>query len=83
MTDILMHPVQTRQQKRNAAIPQVVAMRAYEVYYRIYSPQEALVTGSCRGRFSTGELIAFLYAHSFPEEEWGRRVTEALTGMII
>lgn len=44
-------------------------------------PQQALITGGCRGGFGTGELIAFLYARSFPEEEWGARVREAFHGM--
>jgi len=55
-------------------------MAAYDVYCHVYAPQEALVTGECRGGFSTGELIAFLYARSFPKAEWGRRVDEAFKG---
>jgi hypothetical protein len=55
-------------------------MRAYEVYCHVYGAQEAMVTGGCRGGFSTGELIAFLYARSFPKEEWMRRVEEAFRG---
>ncbi len=55
-------------------------MAAYEVYSHVYSPQEAMVTGGCRGGFSTGELIAFLYARPFPKNEWRMRVDEALTG---
>lgn len=76
------HPVQTPNHAgKNAACPKVVTMRAYEVYCHFYSPQEKLVTGDCRGGFSTGELIAFLYAHSFPKEEWCHRVNEAFKGM--
>jgi len=56
-------------------------MRAYEVYRHIYGEQPALMTGDCRGGFSAGELIAFLYAHTFPREEWKGRVREALAGM--
>ena len=56
-------------------------MRAYEVYTRLYGEQTALVTGDCRGGFGVNELIAFLYAHSFPQTEWRMRVDEALTGM--
>jgi hypothetical protein len=56
-------------------------MRVYEVYCALYSKQEAMVTGNCRGGFGAGELIAFLYAHSFPREEWRARVWEALEGM--
>lgn len=62
-------------------IPAAVALRAYEVYCERYAPQEAMITGACRGGFSGGELIAFLYAHSFPKEEWARRVDEAFEGM--
>jgi hypothetical protein len=40
-----------------------------------------LVTGNCRGGFSAGELIAFLYARSFPKSEWRARVDEAFHGM--
>jgi hypothetical protein len=55
-------------------------MRAYEVYCEIFQPQEAMVTGDCRGGFSGGELIAFLYARSFPKAEWKERFNEALRG---
>jgi hypothetical protein len=40
-----------------------------------------MVTGGCRGGFSAGELIGFLYAHSFPKEEWKDRVAEAFRDM--
>ena len=56
-------------------------MRAYEVYCSVFRPQEALVTGDCRGGFGMGELIAFLYARSFPQKEWSERFEEALHGM--
>ncbi len=79
--DIPVHPVQTHAQRQGKAVaPQVVTMRAYEVYCHVYGPQEALVTGGCRGGFSTGELIAFLYAHSFPKAEWSSRADEAFKG---
>ena len=75
------HPVQTHQTTRGASYaPKVVTMAAYEVYSHVYGPQEALVTGGCRGGFSTGELIAFLYARAFPKAEWKARVAEAMTG---
>jgi hypothetical protein len=47
----------------------------------MFSSQEAMVAGNCRGGFSTGELIALLYAHSFPKEQWRERFDEALEGM--
>lgn len=75
------HPVQTIQHGRGPArAPISVTMAAYEVYCHVYAPREALVTGECRGGFSTGELIAFLYARSFPKSEWRTRVDEAFTG---
>lgn len=79
------HPVQVhsdmhRRDNRPVA-PQVVTMRAYEVYCHVHSPQEALVTGGCRGGFGVGELVAFLYARSFPKAEWSNRVDEAFRGL--
>jgi hypothetical protein len=73
------HPVQTPQ--HNGRCPKVVTMRAYEAYCKVYAPQEELITGGCRGGFSVGELIGFLYAHTFPENEWRVRFDEAITGM--
>jgi hypothetical protein len=76
------HPVQTPQGRREqGAAPKVVTLAAYEVYCHVYAPQEAMVTGGCRGGFSTGELVAFLYARSFPKSEWRARVDEAFRGM--
>ena len=75
------HPVQKRWSSKGAKCPKVVTLRAYEVYCKVFSPQEALVTGDCRGGFGAGELIAYLYARSFPENQWRRRVEEALEGM--
>jgi hypothetical protein len=74
------HPIQYRYTP--ARIPTVVTMRAYEVYCHLYGGQQALVSGDCRGGFSGGEMIAFLYAHSFPKEEWRLRVEEAFRGAI-
>ena len=78
------HPVQgmTRDRKQ-ATAPVAVTMRAYEVYYHVYNPQVALVTGGCRGGFGVGELVAFLYARSFPKEEWRERFVEACEGLHI
>jgi hypothetical protein len=56
-------------------------MAAYEVYCEVWAPQKALITGDCRGGFSVGELIAFLYARSFPKDEWRQRYAEAVEGM--
>lgn len=76
------HPVQTHfSHGKKVAVPKVVTMRAYEVYCALHGEQEALVTGWCRGGFGIGELTAFLYARSFPKEEWRQRFREACTGM--
>lgn len=85
MTDIAVHPVQAQRMRsdRPAVCPQVVTLRAYEVYCHVHRPQEALITGGCRGGFGVGELIAFLYAYPFPKNEWGSRVDEALRGMCL
>lgn len=82
MSEPLVHPVQNRPKPRHqATAPQVVTMKAYEVYRHLYGAQEALVTGHCRGGFGVGELIAFLYAASFPKEQWRARVDEAFRGL--
>lgn len=76
------HPVQKHEYKRGPARASTkITLAAYEVYSHLYGQQEALITGSCRGGFSAGELIAFLYARSFPKAEWGTRVDEAFKGM--
>ena len=82
MTDeVETHPVQNSRHQRGAGrAPVSVTLRAYEVYSHVHGEQKALITGGCRGGFSTGELIAFLYAHSFPKTEWRARVDEAFRG---
>jgi hypothetical protein len=82
LLDVPTHPVQTKMVvHQSARCPQSVTMRAYEVYCRLWSPQEALITGNCRGGFGAGELIALLYARSFPKNEWRDRFEEAVHGM--
>lgn len=58
-------------------------LAAYEVYCHVYGPQEAMVdfARGCRGGFSAGEIVAFLYARSFPKTEWRARFDEACKGM--
>lgn len=77
------HPIQMpRGFNREATrVSTKVTMRAYEVYCHIFSPQEKLITGGCRGGFGIGELTAFLYAYPFPKSEWRVRVDEAMDGM--
>lgn len=75
-------PVQAMTRDRKPAhVGVAVAMQAYEVYSHVYGPQQALIEGSCRGGFSTGELVAFLYAYPFPRGEWRQRVDEAFASM--
>lgn len=74
------HPIQTVDWK-GGKLRTKVTLKAYEVYSHVYGKQEALITGHCRGGFATGELIAFLYARSFPKNEWRQRVEEAFKGM--
>ena len=59
-------------------MPTSVTLRAYEVYCEVYGEQPKMIEGSCRGGFGARELIAFLYARSFPKEQWRQRVEEAL-----
>ena len=69
-------PIQGLEQK----IPEAVYMAAYEVYAHIFGPQEALIDlegKNCRGGFGEVELIGFLYARSFPKDEWAKRAHEA------
>lgn len=83
MTDeIATHPVQCSAGHTSMTrVRTEVTLRAYEVYCHVYSPQAAMVEGGCRGGFSVGELVAFLYAHSFPKAEWRARTDEAFKGM--
>lgn len=76
-----MHPVQTSQRREQAEVRSEVTLAAYEVYCALYGKQEAMVTGWCRGGFAASELIALLYARSFPREQWRARVDAALEGM--
>lgn len=75
------HPVQVSDLARYPNVPEAVALRAYEVYCHVHEPQPAMIDlegRNCRGGFGAGELIAFLYARSFPKDEWRARVSEAL-----
>lgn len=83
-TSIKTHPVQCHYRHGMACKARTeVTLRAYEVYCHVYAEQEAMVTGGCRGGFSIGELVAFLYARSFPKDEWRVRVDEAFGGAIL
>ena len=81
-SEVATMPVQVhRRPNEEARAPVPVVMRAYEVYCHVYGPQEAMVTGECRGGFGVCEIVAFLYARSFPKEEWSDRVDEAFRGL--
>lgn len=73
------HPVQTSAHTLCRELPEAVVLRAYEVYTALYGEQAAMidVAKGCRGGFASGEIIAFLYAYSFPSAEWRQRVEEA------
>jgi hypothetical protein len=77
------HPIQTSDVTHHgrAVMPSEVTLRAYEVYCELYGKQDALVDlagRGCRGGFGVGELVAFLYAHTFPKQEWRARFDEAI-----
>lgn len=67
-------PIQANaRDRKQGTVRESIYMRAYEVYCEVYALQQALIEGGCRDGFSTGELIAFLYAYPFPREEWRGR----------
>jgi hypothetical protein len=72
------HPVQNHDIQNH--LPESVVLKAYEVYSHAWGAQPAMVDleKGCRGGFSVNEIIAFLYAHSFPKDEWRQRIEEAL-----
>jgi len=77
-----MMPIQTpyRRSEMQGLIAEEIYMKAYEVYCYIYGPQQAMIEGGCRGGFSVGELVGFLYAASFPKDQWRHKVNEAFNG---
>jgi len=79
--EIETHPVQSHRCRPDARVPKAVTMVAYEVYCKVNGEQPAMVEGHCRGGFGVGELVAFLYARSFPRDEWRQRFDEAIEGM--
>jgi hypothetical protein len=84
MTIPEIHPVQLpSRHHRSATVSKAVALAAYEVYSHVYGEQEAMISEErgCRGGFGVSEYIAFLYARSFPKNEWRQRVDEAFKGM--
>lgn len=73
------HPIQwtVRSAERHATFPPEVTGKAYEVYHLLY-PGQTLARINERGGLSIMEVVAFLYAHTFPPKEWEARVQEAL-----
>lgn len=60
--------------KKYFRVPSYVALRAAEVYSEIFGNPERVL----RDGFSAMELAGFLYARSFPREEWRVRFHEAI-----
>lgn len=82
----VIHPVQLNfrlRNERSGHAPAKVTEKGYEVYSHLYGNKQTLQRLNERGGFGTGELVAFLYAHSFPRDEWSKRVDEALEGLVI
>jgi hypothetical protein len=84
-TGIRMFPMQVTQgyNREEGRLAEPIYMAAYEVYCHVYAPQQAMVDfeKGCRGGFSSAEIIAFLYARSFPKSEWRWRVDAAHKGI--
>lgn len=78
-------PVQVPRLHRAAGIPEPVYKAAYEVYCHVWGAQPAMVDldRGCRGGFTVGEIVCFLYARAFPKSEWRARVEEAERGAIL
>jgi len=58
-------------------VDRILTERAYQVYDHLW-PGQPLDRMDQRGGLSIGELIAFLYARSFPTDQWRARVDEAI-----
>jgi len=82
MSEMKMAPAQIGRHG-TGKIPWAMHMAAYEVYSEVFEPQLALVQGGCRGGFGEVELMAFLYARSFPRQEWRQRSDEVFKNVEI
>lgn len=82
LADVRTFPVQRPLRRDSARIPEPVYLAAYEVYCHVHGAQPAMIDldRGCRGGFAVGEIVAFLYARSFPKNEWSARVDEAFKG---
>ena len=78
------HPVQNNYKGSNR-IPKEITLRAYEVYCHLYGKQDAMIDDEgrgCRGGFDViSEIIPFLYARSFPKEQWEEIVDRVTSGL--
>ena len=68
--------------KEQAKVWEPIYRAAYEVYSAVYGQQQDMIEGGCRGGFSTGELIVFLYARTFPKQQWRDCVESCFNGGI-
>lgn len=81
MSEPTMHPVRVHLHSHHG--PQVskeITDRAWEVYGSMHGSQTNAVIAE-RGGFGITELIAFLYARTFPEDQWRERSDEAFRGI--
>lgn len=74
-----LHPIQCRDHKPGRVSAAVTA-RAYEVYAHLFGQQQLIADLNSRGGFGSAEMVALLYARSWPREEWSARFTEGLQG---
>ena len=70
-----------RADRKAGRLPLSVAKHAYEVYTYIY-PGQTFARLHERGGFGVGEVIAFLYARQFPQQQWRVLVDGAFRGMV-
>lgn len=72
-------PIQTLNvQRLSWSMPEQIVKKAYDVYSNLYNNRQTLEALNNRGGFHIIELLAFLYAASFPKELWREKVDEAL-----
>ena len=65
----------------SGTISKAMMERAYEVYIHLYGKSQSLERMNERGGLSVGEVMAFLYAHSYPQSEWRERSHEGFKDM--
>jgi hypothetical protein len=60
-----------------------ISRQAYAVYSHIYGDSQSFERLNERGGFGIGELVAYLYAHSYPKVEWRKRADAAFYMMAL